>query len=62
ESSRMHHILLNNSDDVVLWSAKSSPAPGGITLRKQRPKGRGVAESSSRMHHILLSNNDDVVA
>ena len=31
-------------------------------LRKQRPEGRGVAESSSRMHHILLSNNDDVVA
>ncbi|SBN04078.1 hypothetical protein KPMX200_130102 [Klebsiella pneumoniae] len=44
ESSRMHHILLDNSDDVVLWSAKLSPAPGRITLRKQRPVGRGAAE------------------
>ncbi|WP_447334812.1 hypothetical protein, partial [Klebsiella quasipneumoniae] len=36
ESSRMHHILLSNSENVVSWSAKLSPAPGRITLRKQR--------------------------
>ncbi|MFW2318661.1 hypothetical protein ACN4FH_26925, partial [Klebsiella pneumoniae] len=57
----MHHILLDNSDDVVLWSAKLSPATGRITLRQQRPVGRGEAESSSRMHHILLSNSNIVV-
>ena len=57
ESSRMHHILLSNSENVVSWSANLSSVPGRITLRKQRPEGRGAAESSSRMHHILLSNS-----
>ncbi len=62
ESSRMHHILLSNSENVVSWSANLSSVPGRITLRKQRPEGRGAAESSSRMHHILLSNSENVVS
>ena len=54
ESSRMHHLLPDNSEFVVSWSARVSRVPGGIALRQQRPEGRGFAESSSRMHHFFL--------
>jgi hypothetical protein len=40
----MHHILRDNSQAAVSRSAKLSLAPGRITLRKQRPVGRGAAE------------------
>ncbi len=55
ESSRMHHLLLNNSEFVVSWPARVSQMPGRITLLQQRPEGRGFVESSSRIYPLRLS-------